>query len=1134
MPLTVKCPNSGCGKTYQVAVEHAGRKGRCKSCGTEFQFQGGASSGSDSTGGAVESLAPGGATSPGAATTVGGGGTRTSNSQGPTRLGRFRIQDRVGVGGFGVVYRAQDPQLQRSIALKLLKTTGDDQRDQPRIERFLLEGRAAARLRHPNIVPVFDAGKDEDSGEYYLAAAFIDGKSLAAMVEDGPLEPRTAAAITAQVARALAYAHGQGILHRDVKPDNVMVDAAGTPHLMDFGLARMEDSDTKVTRDGAVMGTASYMSPEQCLGDRDAIGPAADQYSLGCMLHELLTGATPFEGPVMAQIHHHDRTEAPAPSSKKSGIPRDLDTICLRTMAKEPARRYADCAALATDLERWLADEPILARKMSIVERANRWRRRNPAVAGLSLGLVAVLIAGLAGVTSQWLRAEGHARAALLAAEEERTAKNLADQAKTAAESAKAAAEAAEGRAVKDREAAREAALANKRIAYGAHMNLAQQAWGEANIDFLHDLLDRYIPAEGEEDQRGFEWRHWWRVSHGYLRRFDVGGGALTDVEFSPDSQLVATATMDNVIRLWNPVTATKQATMAGHGNQVFGMTFSSDGQQLASASSDGTVRIWDVTSGRETRKRSIEGGSLCALVFLPGGKEIALGGKRLSVWNLETDEVRMVADGLDAYVSISTGNFTGFSPDGSKYAVGGLSRTLNLWDVAKGAKIGTLKGHGDNIAAVAFSPDGKRVATGGWDRVVRVWDVATQQTIQTLTGHTNHVFSVAYSSDGKRIASAGRDLTVRLWDAETGAEQAVLKGHSGRGNSLCFSPDGSRLISGGRDYHATLWDTRSDQGAATRLVRPHRLLATAFTPDGKSIMAGGGRDLIDGNGTKLAFWEVATGKLLKEWDHPGGVKAITLHPDGKRVATLSYDNQARVWDLAQEKELTKFKGRGQTDGGPIGRSLAFSPDGQHLLTHGEKRGTLAVWDLASGQLLRTFDSASQDLNGASYSPDGTLIAAGNIDTIVRVWNAATGELVHKLTGHTERVWSTGFSSDGKILATAGADAHVKLWNVADGSLRADLVGHTDTVTWLSFSPDGRTVASTGGDTTVKVWDSLTGQLKTTLLGHTDYNYCVAFSPDGQTLASGGLDNSIRVWRTADDEQVKADLVRRKSERKGR
>ncbi len=310
--------------------------------------------------------------------------------------------------------------------------------------------------------------------------------------------------------------------------------------------------------------------------------------------------------------------------------------------------------------------------------------------------------------------------------------------------------------------------------------------------------------------------------------------------------------------------------------------------------------------------------------------------------------------------------------------------------------------------------------------------------------------------------------------------------------------------------------------------------MATSFTPDGQAIMAGGGRDLIDGNGTKLAFWEVATGKLLKEWDHPGGVKAITLHPDGRRVATLSYDNQARVWSLADGKELAAFKGRGQTDGGPIGRSLAFSPDGQHLLTHGEKRGTLAVWDLTAGQLLRTFDSASQDLNGASYSPDGTLIAAGNIDTIVRVWNAATGELVHKLSGHTERVWSTGFSRDGKILATAGADTHVKLWNVADGSLRANLVGHTDTVTWLSFSSDGRTLASTGGDTTVKVWDSLTGQLKTTLLGHTEYNYCVAFSPDGQTLASGGLDNSIRVWRTADDNQVRADVERRGSERKER
>lgn len=264
-------------------------------------------------------------------------------------------------------------------------------------------------------------------------------------------------------------------------------------------------------------------------------------------------------------------TEAPAPSTKNKLIPQDLDTICLKTLTKEPDRRYGSCDELAADLDRWLADEPIQARKLTTWERWQRWRKRNPAIAGLSLGLAAALLIGLLGVTTQWLRAEQNASAARLATAEQTKATEVAEKAE---------------------QQAREAAVANKRIAYSAHMNLLQQAWEEADIAFMHDLLDRYLPEPGGEDLRCFEWYYWWRLSHGFLRQFEIPGSQISRVKFSPNGKLIATASNDRLIRLWNAETSILEGTLSGHGSDIVCLAFSPDGQQLASGASNGQVIV--------------------------------------------------------------------------------------------------------------------------------------------------------------------------------------------------------------------------------------------------------------------------------------------------------------------------------------------------------------------------------------------------------------------------------------------------------------------------------------------------------------------------------------------------------------
>ncbi len=316
----------------------------------------------------------------------------------PTRIGRFEIRQRLGEGAFGVVYRAYDAQLDREVALKVAKpnTLNTEQR----VKRFLREAKAAANLRHPNIVPVFDSGKDGE--QYYIASAFIPGKSLEGVLEEQPqgqgLELSRAAEIVRRLAEALAYAHGKGVIHRDIKPANAMLDDQGEPMLLDFGLAARADGDEKLTQEATIMGTPAYMAPEQAAGQAEA---ASDQYSLGCTFYELLTGQTPFSGPPEIQIFLHQSKDPPTPRKLNPTLPRDLETICLKCLAKKTTDRYPTCRELADDLRRWLEGEPITARRWSMRERVVRWVKKEPVLAGAMAAVLLTMTLALVLVTNE-------------------------------------------------------------------------------------------------------------------------------------------------------------------------------------------------------------------------------------------------------------------------------------------------------------------------------------------------------------------------------------------------------------------------------------------------------------------------------------------------------------------------------------------------------------------------------------------------------------------------------------------------------------------------------------------------------------------------------------------------------------
>jgi eukaryotic-like serine/threonine-protein kinase len=1020
----------------------------------------------------------------------------------------YEIMRELGRGGMGVVYQARHLKLGRVVALKMILTGGHAGKDE--LARFLVEGEAIARLQHPNIVQIYEVG--ECGGLPFFSLEFCPGGSLDAKLAGTPMPPREAAQLVETLARAMQAAHDKGVVHRDLKPANVLLADGGAPKITDFGLAKKLDNASGRTNTGAIMGTPSYMAPEQAEGKKD-VGPAADTYALGAILYECLTGRPPFKAATALDTIMQVAADEPVPPRQlQPTTPRDLETICLKCLQKEPGKRYASAAALADDLRAFQAGEPIRARPVAALERATKWVQRNPAVTALATAVVAALLLGTGVSTVFGFLANANAVEASHKADDEKTARTEAN-----ANALKASRKADDEKAART-EAERQLERA-KNFLFTVQLRSVAQIYENNPQEALVLLEDTNACPK---DHRDLAWRFYEQSCH---RGVLLGhAGPVKSVALSGDGKTLASGSDDMTVKVWDVGTGKVRATL-GHTAAVASVALSRDGKTLVSGSYDGTINVWDVNAGK-VRATSKGHADVVTSVALSGdGKNIVSGGadKTVKVWDVGMGQERATLKGHEgAVLSVA------LSGDGKTIVSGSEDKTIKVWDVDAAKERATLKNYITPVASVALSGDGKTlVSAGSFASTVKVWDVGKGKVISTLKGYLSGSFSpvnsVALSGDGKTVVSGSYDNTVKVWDVSTGQVRATLKGHAGWVNSVALSTDGKTIVSGSQDKTIKVWALGAGQERAI-LKDPTAALVQAVTlsRDGKTLVSG------SQDGT-IKVWDLDTGKVRHILGHPGSgllaflgdsgsVSLVALSGDGKTVVSGSRDNTIKIWDVEAEKVRVALKVTG-----PI-MSAALSGDGKTLIsTNTELVGegliqtlnpgaAVKVWYVDTGKERANFKCHADSAASTALSEDGkTLVTGGNLDGTIYLWDVDTGKERGALRGHTSLVSCLAWSADGKILVSGSYDNTVKVWHVGADKELATFKGHTGFVVSVALSGDGKTLVSESLDGTIKFWDVGTGQEHATLRTPSQ-DSSLAMSGDGKTLVSVSAEGMIKVW----------------------
>ncbi|MFO0881816.1 MAG: protein kinase, partial [Gemmataceae bacterium] len=1035
----------------------------------------------------------------------------------------YLIERELARGGMGVVFLAHQVGLNRPVAIKMLladrHATTDD------LTRFELEIHAVARLQHPNIVRIFDVGWYD--GLPFCALEYLPGQSLAARLHGQPVAPRRAAELLAVLARAVHAAHESGIVHRDLKPANVLFATDADPwrpedaRLTDFGIAKLADIGP-VTATDSVLGTPAYMAPEQAGGRSREVTSRSDVYSLGAILYEVITGRPPFTGTDALEVLPQVLNDEPVrPSRLAPGLPRDLETICLRCLHKDPTRRYASAADLAADLDRFLDGRPVAARPVGTAEVAARWCRRNPVVAALGAALGLAVAIGLGGVGWQWREA---VRAGVAREQQ--------------------AGQAIEARALAERH------LTISRVAQAALL------WEQSDIPATLKLLEQCPPSH-----RGWEWYHLRGLCRAHLGGVELPAWGWT-VAVHPDGRSAAVvcgwpsggSQERTVIRCRLPGLVPGPESAGGHVHPVrlaytprgrlatldgagtarhldpetmaviwqqpapkgtHGAWMSSDGRWIARATTDHRLWLYDADAGRLGPVLAGHPRPIHQVVFSADGRTAASSdaGEELRGWDLEAGRQMFRREG--------GGTWPRFAPDGQRLAVTVRASELHLLEARTGAVLWRTGG-GRHLAydlagQPIFSPDGRWVAVNSTGQAPRVWDVATGRGGHPLRGHEGVAYavrSIQFSPDGRYVATTGSDRTVRLWDPASGDPMALYRGHVAPVEHAAFSPDGRQLltVSGGPAANSLItWDLSRGQKAwrerrFTRFfARAEYSSLLAFRPNG-ALVAGYapfGLASWDESGTRIEDWPLnAAQNRWIEWH------AMALSSGGRYAAVRrGADDEVVHFDLETHER------RQWAVGEPV-RTVAVSPDGRHVAA-GTRVGQILVWDAVAGRVVTSVDVGP--ILRLAFSPDGQTIAVGGFGvSLVDV----THGTIHRLHSGAEEgaVVGLAFDPNGHRLATTvERPGEVRVYDLKEGQLERRWP-EPRTLGDVAYHPSGERIAVASREGMVTIYDPRTGLEVLTLRGLTGrqmdlaYPPRVAFSPDGQRLACNDHATGLWVW----------------------
>ena len=921
------------------------------------------------------------------------------------------------------------------------------------------------------------------------------------------------ARIALQAAEAVAYAHDQRIVHRDIKPSNILLDERGTVWITDFGLAYDSDDTQTLTHTGDLLGTIRYMAPERFAGRTDA---GADVYGLGATLYELATGRPAFpDGDRAVLIHRVLHEDPPRPRQVDPRMPRDLETIVLKAMAREPSHRYASAAELAEDLRRFVEDRPIRARRVSAWERVGRWGRRNPLAAGLLAGLVLVFLAGFVGVTVQWRRAE-------------------AAGARAAKEALRANAEAARAGALALAEAEARSAKKALRIRAQAEivardfdrgLNLARRGDGDAGMLWMGEAL-RQAPPEDPAVTRVLRANlAAWPGPSPPLRAILEHRGSVYAL-FSPDGRAILTGSRDGTARLWDAATGRPLGPPLAHGDLVFHVALSPDGRRVLTGGHDGRVRIWDPATGQPAGPTLVPGDPVWYIEYAPGGRLLLTHGRdqAVGIWDAATG--RLVAPPIGAGLIRDAH----FSPDGRRLLTGGADGLARLWDATTGRPSGSPLRH-DRMCFTLFSPDGRFIVTGSEDGTVSLWETATRRPVAPPTRHGSSVHGAVFSPDGRLLLTLRGDSTARIDDAASGRPIGSPLRHDGWISSAVFSPDGRLIATSSSDRTARLWDVATGRPLGPPLRHRLRVNQAAFSPDGRLLLTAGE------DGT-VKVWEIdrtEAGAAVVRAEDPADATAATpavpwrglgfpgacFSPDRSRVIRIGQRGLARLVDVRSGQPV----GPPMDQRWPSIRSAAFSPDGTHLAiaSHdvgfgagGSTSTACRIWDAAAGRPVSPVLPLVNWVAALAFRPDGEILATGDYRGAVHLWDVRTGACVGGPLFAGYIVLGLAFSPDGRVLAagTAATGNQAIAWDLATSRRLGEPVHFRGEVTHLAFSGDGTRLAAGADD--ARLIEVATGRVIGEPLRNDGWVSGLAFSPDGRFLltVNGGKSEigAARLW----------------------